>query len=96
MTGHVEHLTRAPRVSLWGLSTQFTSHIQALSEVIGGSGDRDHIPDQGVSITMPSFSAPFFGDERNRCDAGLSCSEIGKQARIVVPMRAEYFSVVWE
>ena len=35
-----------------------------------------------MSIATPSFFAPFFGDEKNRNDAGLSCSEIGKQARI--------------
>jgi hypothetical protein len=40
VTGHVEHLTRALRVSLQGLSTLFTSVIQALTMVIGGSGDR--------------------------------------------------------
>jgi hypothetical protein len=47
VTGCADRLTRPPRVSLCGLSTRFTSLIQALTGVIGGSGDRDHILDQG-------------------------------------------------
>jgi hypothetical protein len=33
-------------------------------------------------MATPSFFAPFFGNEKNRNDAGPSCSEIGKLARI--------------
>jgi hypothetical protein len=43
VTGYAERLTRALRVSLWGLSTLFKSVVQALTGVIGGFGDRDHI-----------------------------------------------------
>jgi hypothetical protein len=38
VTGRVERLTRAPWVSLQGLSTLFTSVIQTLTAVIGGFG----------------------------------------------------------
>ena len=43
VTGRVERLTRAPRVSLQGLSTRFTTVTRALTAVICGFGDRDHI-----------------------------------------------------
>ena len=46
VTGHVERLTRAPRVSLWGLSTLFMSVTRAVTAMIRGSGDGDHILDQ--------------------------------------------------
>ena len=82
MTGRVDRLTRGDRVSLWGLSTRVTSVIQVLTGVIGGSGDRDHILDQGCVYHHASYFAPCFGDERNRYDAGLSCSPINTETRI--------------
>jgi hypothetical protein len=33
-------------------------------------------------MATPSFFAPCFGDERNRYDAGLSCSPISTETRI--------------
>ena len=40
VTGYADRLTRAPRVSLQGLSTLFTSVVQALTGVIGGFGEQ--------------------------------------------------------
>jgi hypothetical protein len=85
-----ERLTGAPLVSLRSLSTLFTSVTKAMTAVICGSGDRDHILDRGgVSCRAPFFT-PFFGDERNRPDAGASCSAIGTRAPIVAPAYAAY------
>jgi hypothetical protein len=38
VTGYPEHLTRAPRVSLQGSSTLFTSVTRAVTAMIRGSG----------------------------------------------------------
>lgn len=82
MTGHVEHLTGAPRVGLWGLSTLFMSVIEALTAVICGSGDRDHILEsRSVDISSP-FLAPFVEDEGDRRDHGLAHPAIGTEVQI--------------
>jgi hypothetical protein len=53
-----------------------------VTAMIRGSGDGNHILDQGCVYRHASFFAPFFGDESDRNDAGLSYPTTSTKTRI--------------
>ena len=79
MTGYAERLTRAPRVSLQGLSTRFTSVIQDLTGVIDEFGDSRLHPSSGGVSDYRSASRPraVHRSREKPLRSGPSCPAIG-------------------
>jgi hypothetical protein len=77
VTGHVEPLTGAPRVSLQGLSTLFTTVTRAVTAMIRGSGDGDYFLDRDLAVKCGTYC----GTRNGRPVMGLSSSAVKAGAR---------------